>query len=357
MLDTDTTYGTTGNTERPSALGDLRFAGTIATGLVAGTLGLGALAAPLVGWKDWPQGLEKDAATAPVRLAPPAVKQPPRSAQSQNGGTGGEQAPGGATVLTSIGFPGSAGAAGAGADTGTLPVLAAIGRPSSDAPSERSGGTRVTTTTTSGGSGVITFSGDVGFPGPDTDTDTDLDGMPNDYERAVGFNPDSSADAGDMDASSGLSNLTIFKIKSQAPLSDTNLDGVIDGLDDADGDGISNADEERNGTDPLNSDTNGDGIGDELEDNNGDGYPDGLPVPTEPTEPPVEETPTIVAPPAEDETPVPTETTPPADEAPETTDGDTPQPETATPEEQAPIVASVPEITPDADAAPAPPVT
>ncbi len=47
MSDTDTTY----IAPRPSALGDLRFAGTIATGLVAGTLGLGALAAPLVGWK------------------------------------------------------------------------------------------------------------------------------------------------------------------------------------------------------------------------------------------------------------------------------------------------------------------
>jgi hypothetical protein len=32
-----------------TALRDLRFAGTVATGLVAGTLGLGALAAPLVG--------------------------------------------------------------------------------------------------------------------------------------------------------------------------------------------------------------------------------------------------------------------------------------------------------------------
>ena len=54
MSDTDNTYSMTPRTARPSALGDLRFAGTIAAGLVAGTLGLGALAAPLVGWKDWP---------------------------------------------------------------------------------------------------------------------------------------------------------------------------------------------------------------------------------------------------------------------------------------------------------------
>src|SRR5690349_13412008 len=66
MLDTDTTYGMT---SRPSAFGDLRFAGTIAAGLVAGTLGLGALAAPLVGWKDWPSALGGDASSQPLKLA------------------------------------------------------------------------------------------------------------------------------------------------------------------------------------------------------------------------------------------------------------------------------------------------
>src|SRR3954462_1533620 len=42
---------------RGSAFGHLRFAGTVPPGLVAATLGLGALAAPLVGWRDWPAGL------------------------------------------------------------------------------------------------------------------------------------------------------------------------------------------------------------------------------------------------------------------------------------------------------------
>ena len=45
MSDTDNTYAMTARNARPTALGDLRFAGTIATGLVAGTLGLGAIAA------------------------------------------------------------------------------------------------------------------------------------------------------------------------------------------------------------------------------------------------------------------------------------------------------------------------
>src|SRR3954452_9690591 len=83
MSDTDTTYATA----RPSAIGDLRFAGTIATGLVAGTLGLGALAAPLVGWKDWPAGLEKDATSAQiVRLATPRTPQPADGKRTPSGG-------------------------------------------------------------------------------------------------------------------------------------------------------------------------------------------------------------------------------------------------------------------------------
>src|SRR5215212_7369776 len=36
---------------------DLRFAGTLAAGLCAGVLGVGAIAVPLVGWNDWPQSL------------------------------------------------------------------------------------------------------------------------------------------------------------------------------------------------------------------------------------------------------------------------------------------------------------
>src|SRR5829696_2986945 len=94
MSDTDTTYAMTAPATRPSALGDLRFAGTIATGLVAGTLGLGALAAPLVGWKDWPSGLEKDAATTPVRLAKPNIQQPPSGSRENGPRNGGGELPG-----------------------------------------------------------------------------------------------------------------------------------------------------------------------------------------------------------------------------------------------------------------------
>ena len=40
---------------RSGGLRDLRFAGTVAAGLVAGVLGVGALSAPLLGWTDWPE--------------------------------------------------------------------------------------------------------------------------------------------------------------------------------------------------------------------------------------------------------------------------------------------------------------
>src|SRR3954469_14826437 len=120
MSDTDNTYATA----RPSAMGDLRFAGTIAAGLVAGTLGLGALAAPLVGWKDWPSGLQKDASTQTVRLATP--QQQSRGTQPNRGHGGDGQTPGGATPLTAIGLPGGI-SAGTGTGTGAIAVLIGSG--------------------------------------------------------------------------------------------------------------------------------------------------------------------------------------------------------------------------------------
>src|SRR4051812_34234389 len=103
MSDTDNTYATTARASRPTALGDLRFAGTIAAGLVAGTLGLGALAAPLVGWKDWPSGLTQQASSSPLRLAKPLA---PHTGNERTPRTN-QPAPSGATVLTSFGIPGA----------------------------------------------------------------------------------------------------------------------------------------------------------------------------------------------------------------------------------------------------------
>src|SRR6478609_5621824 len=107
MSDTDTTH----NAPRPSALGDLRLAGTIATGLVAGTLGLGALAAPLVGWKDWPSALGKDTSSAQtLTMAPANVANVPGKPRSSSP-NGADPAPQSATPLN-VSLPGGGGAGG-----------------------------------------------------------------------------------------------------------------------------------------------------------------------------------------------------------------------------------------------------
>ena len=68
---------------RSVGLRDLRFAGTVAAGLVAGVLGVGALSAPLLGWTDWPDRLQPGANDAPVTMRSPeqrpAIAQPPSS--------------------------------------------------------------------------------------------------------------------------------------------------------------------------------------------------------------------------------------------------------------------------------------
>ena len=102
MSDTDNTYAMTARNARPTALGDLRFAGTIATGLVAGTLGLGAIALPLVGWKDWPQGLTQESANSPVQLA----KLDARAGNEQPNGTRvSDPTRGGGAAPIGIGLP------------------------------------------------------------------------------------------------------------------------------------------------------------------------------------------------------------------------------------------------------------
>ena len=125
MSDTDNTYAMAPCTARPTAFGDLRFAGTIAAGLVAGTLGLGALAAPLVGWKDWPAGLTQTVASADVRLAKPAASNTGNAAADAQRARVGPQS---ATALTSVGS----------ASVAVAVAVAAARRPPMAAPSSRS---------------------------------------------------------------------------------------------------------------------------------------------------------------------------------------------------------------------------
>src|SRR4051812_38859353 len=116
MSDTDSTYSMNSRAARPTALGDLRFAGTVATGLIAGTLGLGALAAPLVGWKDWPSALTQQATSQPVVLAKAAE----RKASNEQTPRKGRSAPRSESVLDNIGLPGPGGGAAAPGGLATL---------------------------------------------------------------------------------------------------------------------------------------------------------------------------------------------------------------------------------------------
>src|SRR3954452_22795874 len=77
-----------------SGLRDLRFAGTVAAGLVAGVLGVGALSAPLLGWTDWPEKLKAGrgddvAMKAPAPQVPAADHRPTRSSTAPTAVTGG----------------------------------------------------------------------------------------------------------------------------------------------------------------------------------------------------------------------------------------------------------------------------
>jgi hypothetical protein len=351
MSDTDKNYAMTARDARPTALGDLRFAGTIATGLVAGTLGLGAIALPLVGWKDWQQGLTQEASSAPVQLAklePRANNELPSRTRagdpSRGVGAGGGAAPiaiglptGGAVVGGPlVGF-------GDGGSTTTSTPRNTTTRVEDRAQRRNEPGTRAETTGRGG-------SGD--FSGPKFSGDSDGDGIKDVDEEKLGSNPKVAGDTPTTLSATGtgMSVENEFKVRSMPTGWDTNGNGYPDPDEDADGDGIPNAVEQANGTDPANPDTDG------------DGNPDTVPVPTTPA--PVETTPepapVEVVPPVEtpaptdgtettDETEVPTDPTTPVEEAPAT---EAPAPAPA-PETETPAETTQPEETPAAEQPPA----
>src|SRR4051812_9664410 len=200
MLDTDIHTAQTARGTRPSGLGDLRFAGTVATGLVAGTLGLGALAAPLVGWRDWPSGLTQDQPTT-VQLAKPAAARTANTARSRGQVPGtSAQTPGGASALSAIGGPALGGTAGGAAAGGGLGVLA-IPAPASSG----SGGSTGTSVGDAGSSAGTVRDTGTGFIAPNT-SDSDADGIPDVYEAKNGLDPNNAGDAAVQNSDTGLSN-------------------------------------------------------------------------------------------------------------------------------------------------------
>src|SRR5215207_9250996 len=76
------------NSRRTSTTGrDLKFAGTIAAALVAGVLGVGAIAVPLVGWNDWPQALSPSSGDT-IRISTATDRS---AAQRDTGNSGSER--------------------------------------------------------------------------------------------------------------------------------------------------------------------------------------------------------------------------------------------------------------------------
>src|SRR3954470_4360182 len=84
---------------RAGGLRDLRFAGTVAAGLVAGVLGVGALSAPLLGWTDWPDQLQPGGSNSAITMRSAQqrqdIAQPPR--------TGSGTTPSGPTAIPGVG--------------------------------------------------------------------------------------------------------------------------------------------------------------------------------------------------------------------------------------------------------------
>lgn len=129
-----------------------------------------------------------------------------------------------------------------------------------------------------GGISVVRLSPDDWSPMDDF-TDTDGDGLPDVWESANGLNPlvadtdgDGIADSEDDDDLDSISNLTEYLAGTDPknPMSNgTDFDRDVD----SDGDGLSNLDEQRYGSDPGRTDTDDDGIADGVEaSNNADGF-------------------------------------------------------------------------------------
>ena len=312
---------------------DLRFAGAVAAGLIAGVLGVGALSAPLLGWSDWPDGLKLGSGHAVTTMKAPAQQVAAVDNNRPTQTTIGPAAVPGVGTVTSLAIPGGTGTS-TGSGSPTEPTRVVL----------QGEGVRT------GGNGESV--GGNGFIDPTNLTDTDGDKMPDTWETNYGLDPLTDDRNADSDGD-GIRNADEYLLRTSPRLGDTDGDGISDANADSDGDGIRNATEIRLGTQPWNPDTDQDGSNDGLADPDGDGVPSASedqvgtdPATAEPTvteEPPalpVDTNPDPQQPPQApdddggDPGPVGTQPDPIHVEDPADDDGDTPDP---TPAPSAPV--------------------
>src|SRR5690349_17542960 len=181
---------------RSGGLRDLRFAGTVAAGLVAGVLGVGALSAPLLGWTDWPDQLQPGGTDSPVTMRSPLQRQPiakppssgthttpsgPSAVPLVGVGTALVAVPGTGSTTTTIIAPGTT----SGGGTGSGPS----GTPAGNNPSSSTVGS------TEQGNGSGTDFGGSGFVVPVSSTDANGNGTPDAWENAYRENLPANGDA------------------------------------------------------------------------------------------------------------------------------------------------------------------
>ena len=110
----------------------------------------------------------------------------------------------------------------------------------------------------------------------DVGNDSDGDGVPDAIEELLGLDPNDSDsdDNGILDGledfdEDGLVNSVEFILGTDPSISDTDGNGILDGDEDTDGDGLSDKDEFTQGTNPFLADSDEDGFGDGEELENG----------------------------------------------------------------------------------------
>jgi hypothetical protein len=118
------------------------------------------------------------------------------------------------------------------------------------------------------GSGIGNHGGDNNFYGMNevqfdgVPVDSDGDGLPDSWETANGLDPGDPADASSDPDNDNLTNLEEFGLRTDPQENDTDMDGLLDGVESNTG---TWNDPNDTGTDPKNHDSDDDGLGDGVE--------------------------------------------------------------------------------------------